>query len=318
MMSSANFNSATAVNGNVNPGWSISNTGGTTAVWRIYEGNTAPLLSSFLIPLTAASSNISKTYNGLSDSTPAYTYTNTITGATLAPNANLLGTATGYGTAINVGTYNASSGLYSNQQGYNVSLGTIGTLTINPATLTYTANAASRLFGAANPAFSGTVTGFVNGQSQGEVTTGTLNFSSLANSLSPAGSYLISGSGLTAINGNYIFVQANANNSALTINPVIPSVTPAVTPPAPSATPATIASTTPVTSPTTPAVVKLPNPYRQPYNDQLIVQLEALFINKWLHDSHDPDNHHWHNNDSWIDIENGGIRLPWHDQDSRT
>ena len=44
-------------------GWNISNTGGTTATWRIYEGYTAPLLSSFLIPLTAASSNISKTYN---------------------------------------------------------------------------------------------------------------------------------------------------------------------------------------------------------------------------------------------------------------
>ena len=34
----ANFNSATVANGNIKPGWNITNTGGsTTAVWRIYE-----------------------------------------------------------------------------------------------------------------------------------------------------------------------------------------------------------------------------------------------------------------------------------------
>ena len=32
-------------------GWDIANTGGSTAIWRIYEGNTAPLLRSFLTPL---------------------------------------------------------------------------------------------------------------------------------------------------------------------------------------------------------------------------------------------------------------------------
>jgi hypothetical protein len=51
---------------------------------------------------------------------------------------------------------------------------TNGILTINPATLTYTANAASRTYGAANPALSGTVTGFVNGDALASVTSGTL------------------------------------------------------------------------------------------------------------------------------------------------
>ncbi len=32
-------------------GWDIASTGGSTAVWRIYEGNTTPLLRSFLTPL---------------------------------------------------------------------------------------------------------------------------------------------------------------------------------------------------------------------------------------------------------------------------
>ncbi|MCX7066998.1 MAG: filamentous hemagglutinin N-terminal domain-containing protein [Methylococcales bacterium] len=199
-------------------GWNIANTGGSTAIWRIYEGNTTPLLRSFLTPLTVAANAITKTYNGLSDSTPTYTYTNTTTGATITPNANLLGTATVYGTAKNVGTYTASTtGLFSNQQGYDISNGTVGSLTITPATLTYTANAASRLYGAANPVFSGTLTGFVNGETQATATTGLLGFSSLANNLSNVGSYTIDGSGLIANFGNYIFRQAAGNATALSI-----------------------------------------------------------------------------------------------------
>jgi len=211
-------------------GWNISNTGGSTAIWRIYEGNTAPLLRSFLTPLTVAASSFTKTYNGLSDSS-TYTnpttgaaigtaitpYTNTTTGAAITPSTNLLGSATFYDTAKNVGIYTASTtGLFSNQQGYDVSNGT-GTLTITPATLTYTANAASRSYGAANPIFSGTVTGFVNRELLANVTTGTASYSSLANNTSNIGNYLITGSGLLANFGNYIFVQAPSNSTALTI-----------------------------------------------------------------------------------------------------
>ena len=50
-------------------------------------------------------------------------------------------------------------------------------LTVNPALLTYTANAANRIYGSANPALTGSVTGFVNEQGIGEgVTTGTAAF----------------------------------------------------------------------------------------------------------------------------------------------
>ncbi len=90
-------------------------------------------------------------------------------------------------------------------------------LTVDPATLTYLANAASRIYGAANPAFGGTVTGFVNGDTQGSATTGTLAFTSLATSSSSVGSYAIKGSGLAA--QNYVFVQAAGNGTALTIDP---------------------------------------------------------------------------------------------------
>ncbi len=97
-----------------------------------------------------------------------------------------------------------------------------GTLTINPATLTYTATAATRFFGASNPAFSGTVTGFVNGDAQGTATTGTLSFATTATVSSVAGRYPLNGAGLTANNGNYLFTQAAGNATAFTIGTQAP------------------------------------------------------------------------------------------------
>ena len=124
--------------------------------------------------------------------------------------------------ASNVGSYLISgAGLTANNGNYVFvqAAANATALTIAPANLTYTADAASRTYGAANPAFGGTVTGFVNGQTQATATTGTASFTTLATAASNVGSYLISGSGLTANNGNYVFVQAAANNNALTITP---------------------------------------------------------------------------------------------------
>ena len=46
-------------------GWSIAKTGGAGKIWRIYEGSTMPLLTSFLTPLTLTNaSDASVTYNG--------------------------------------------------------------------------------------------------------------------------------------------------------------------------------------------------------------------------------------------------------------
>ncbi|MEE1943784.1 MBG domain-containing protein [Pedobacter sp. KR3-3] len=130
-------------------------------------------------------------------------------------------------TSSNVGSYAINgSGLTANNGNYTFAqAGTNSTaLTITSSTLTYTANPASRVYGASNPAFSGTITGFVLGQTQATATTGTLAFTSPANSVSPVGQYSINGSGLTANNGNYTFVQASGNATALTINPAPPVV----------------------------------------------------------------------------------------------
>ena len=91
--------------------------------------------------------------------------------------------------------------------------------TIAKATLTYTADQASRVFGANNPTLSGRISGFVNGEGT-TVTTGTLTFTTSATPSSPAGQYAITGGGLTDTTGNYVFAQFPANTSALTVRAV--------------------------------------------------------------------------------------------------
>ena len=113
--------------------WNISDTGGSAAVWRIYESFTAPLLRNFLTALTVTADNISKTYDGVIVSTlsnPNYSIPDAAT------SGHLFNTDNPYNGAVNVSTisYNAT-GLYSDQQGYDISL-VNAALTINPAKLT--------------------------------------------------------------------------------------------------------------------------------------------------------------------------------------
>ena len=114
--------------------WNIANTGGSGAIWRIYEGHTAPLLTSFLTPLTLA--NVSKIYNGASQTGSA--------------NGALSGQAA---TGTNVGNY--SNSYYSNQQGYD-NIG--GNLSITPKALTM-----SGLAVAASKVYDGTTHAVVTG-----------------------------------------------------------------------------------------------------------------------------------------------------------
>ncbi|WP_184253945.1 MBG domain-containing protein [Rhodopseudomonas rhenobacensis] len=138
------------------PGWDF------TSIWTIYNGNTNPLLRTFMVPLTVTASGATKVYdaqpfaggNGVSYST--------------APDGNLLGTVSYAGTAqgaVDVGNYSiVASGLYSNQQGYVVSY-VDGALAVTAAPVTVTADSQSRFYGAANPALTYTSSGLVNGDS---------------------------------------------------------------------------------------------------------------------------------------------------------
>ncbi|WP_180042336.1 MBG domain-containing protein [Acinetobacter sp. YH12218] len=196
-------------------GFDIDGQGGTGKVWRIYEGNTAPLLRSFLTQATLDSlANQNKTYNGQTQGVD-------LSSISLAglDNSKIFA---GQSSSKNVGTYNI--GLYSNQQGYDL-IGGSASLTIDPATLTITANAATSIYGDAITGLTGTVTGFVNGENLANATTGTASFSTTATATSHVGQYAIAASGLTANNGNYVFVQNAANTTALTINPATLTIT---------------------------------------------------------------------------------------------
>jgi len=174
-------------------GWDIASTGGSNAVWRIYEGQTAPLLRSFLTALT------------LGDTTAVYNGT-TQNGATNST-AGVLGTAA---SGRNAGTY---AGYYSSQQGYDI-IG--GDLTITPATLTYTATPTTLPTGQTPSGLGGTVSGFVGGETLASATTGSLGWSTPAVASSQPGQYAINGSGLSS--SNYVLAQASGNATALTLN----------------------------------------------------------------------------------------------------
>src|SRR6202023_30961 len=94
---------------------------------------------------------------------------------------------------------------------------TNGILTVTPATLTVTANNATRSYGAANPIFTGTTTGLLNG----DTVTTTFTSSAIANS--PVGTYPIvptvsgatSNYNVVTVNGTLTITQ---NPSSLVIN----------------------------------------------------------------------------------------------------
>ena len=94
-----------------------------------------------------------------------------------------------------------------------------GALTINPVALSVTAADASRIYGDANPSFTGSITGFVLGQDASVFTTAP-TYASTAAATSDVGSYAITGSGAVAT--NYTF---NYTDGTLTVNPAALTIT---------------------------------------------------------------------------------------------
>lgn len=138
-------------------GWDISDEGGAGTVWRIYEGNTTPLLATFLTPLSVSADDVAVTYySGTPYSGGSATYSGFKQGD---DESELLGTLSYGGTAqgaVNAGTYGISftSTLYSGQQGYDISYGpTTSTLTIGKRNITATVHDDVRAYGAVNPAW---------------------------------------------------------------------------------------------------------------------------------------------------------------------
>lgn len=165
-------------------------------------------------PLTVSVANATRLY-GAADPV----FTGTITGLKNADSitATYSTTATA---ASNVGTYPITATL-SDPAGvlpnYAVTT-TNGTLTITSAPLTVTAANATRVYGDANPAFTGTITGLLNGDNI------TATYSTTATAASAVGTYPITPALVDPAGklGNYILTL---NNGTLTITPAPLTVT---------------------------------------------------------------------------------------------
>jgi hypothetical protein len=93
-----------------------------------------------------------------------------------------------------------------------------GSVTVNPAALTVTTNAASKLYGQPNPAFSVSYSGWVNGDGPGALS-GSLTFTTAATPSSPVGTDPVTPGGLTATSYTIKFVAGNLTINALPLAP---------------------------------------------------------------------------------------------------
>ncbi|MDP3221996.1 MAG: hypothetical protein Q8M96_02560, partial [Rubrivivax sp.] len=105
-------------------GWDLATTGGTSQVWRIYEGQTTPLLRGLLTPLTLTLADINKTYDGTTSLGDAAI---SVGGVAVANPERIFVS----GVSANAGSHTlTASNLYSVQNGYDLSLTGSATLTI--------------------------------------------------------------------------------------------------------------------------------------------------------------------------------------------
>ncbi len=184
-------------------GWNIDAAGGTGKDWRIYEGNTGPLLRSFMTGLTLADTTV--TYNGAVQA-----------GASTAV-AGIQGTASA---GRNAGVYN---GYYSGQQGYDI---TGGALTIAKANLVLSAVTDSKTYDGTTVS---TATVGKTGLVSGDTVTGLSQSFGNQNVLGVNGSTLAVDAGYVVADGNnggnYNVTLATAtgtiNKATLTVTGIV-------------------------------------------------------------------------------------------------
>ena len=187
----------------INPA-TLTFTGSVTNPTKVYDGTTAATLTT---------SNSSAALSGFVNGQGA-----TYTGATGSYSTANAGTGISVSATLGTGDFTTSSSGFSWS---NYSLPTMmlaGTGTIMPLPVTATANSATMTYGGTVPTLSGTVTGFVNGQTlAGDG--GNATWSTSATSTSSAGQYGITGNVTlgSPYAGDYTITQASDNATALTI-----------------------------------------------------------------------------------------------------
>jgi hypothetical protein len=160
---------------------------GTTANNKLYDGTTTATVVNGALSGVIGADTVTLTQSGL------FATKNVGTGLAVTATNSLSGSAAGNYIVI------GSTGLTAN---------------ITPATLTYTAAPVSSLVGH-TPSLSGTVSGFVPGDTLANAAAGSPTWTAAGNFSQP-GRYAIDGGGITA--ANYTFLQATGNASALTLS----------------------------------------------------------------------------------------------------
>lgn len=163
--------------------------------------------------LTVTADNKTKTY-GQANPTFTASYSGFANGDTAASLDGTLSFSTPATTSSGVGTYPIDpSGISSSN--YVISF-VNGTLNVTAASLTVAADNKTKTYGANNPAFTATYSGFVSGEGPTALT-GTLTFSTSATPSSPVGGYAVAPSGVTSSNYAIAFVDGSLSVTPATL-----------------------------------------------------------------------------------------------------
>jgi len=144
--------------------------------------------------------------------TPAGTVVFTVDSSTISATV-VNGVATAALTGLSAGIHTVSAA-YTSSNGFTSATTSAVTLTVANAPLTVTANNASRAVGAANPTFTVTYSGFVNGDTA-SVLGGSPALSTTATSSSSAGTYPITVTQGSLTDPNYTFTFVNGTLSVV-------------------------------------------------------------------------------------------------------
>lgn len=208
-------------------------TAGTHSITAAYAGDsanngvTSAVLSQTVnkAVLAVTANDASKTY-GATNPGFSVTYAGFVLGQNAAVLSGVPSLTTTATTGSPVGTYtiNATTGTLTSGNYTFTFVG--GTLTITKAVLTVKANDASRAYGAANPVFTSTYSGFVNGDTAA-VISGLPSLTTTATSVSSVGTYLIGATAGTLAATNYSFSFVAGTLTITKANVTITWATPA-------------------------------------------------------------------------------------------
>ncbi|KPF54059.1 hypothetical protein D621_09625 [beta proteobacterium AAP51] len=197
-------------------GWSLATTGAGGSTWRIYEGYTAPLLSRFLTPRTLTLADASKVYDGtLSFGNATLT---AINGSITFPERIFVATP-----SSDVGSYNvAAAGVYSVQNGYDLTVTGSATLTVTPRPITLAGVVADKVYDGTRTATllaTAQPSGIVTGQS---LTVNTAGATAVFDTRNVGQNKAVTITGLSLADGpngkasNYLLADSSSSTASIT------------------------------------------------------------------------------------------------------